>query len=183
VPAALPAAQPERARLHPEAQIEVLVASGAAMREAFLEGRIQLLVGDPAYMAPLQPLWRRRSPLVWAAAADWSAPAGPLPLVLFSRPCNWRQPLLDALTAAGAPWRVAFESSSLAAVQAAVRSGIGVAALFGENLLAGMAVWSAPGLPAAPDAEIALFRREDARGEPLVDALGALLRRHLAPRG
>jgi DNA-binding transcriptional LysR family regulator len=49
-----------------------------------------------------------------------------LPLVLMGAPCLFRQRALESLEAAGRPWRVAFTSSSLAGVWAAVAAGLGV---------------------------------------------------------
>ncbi|MFF8263002.1 LysR substrate-binding domain-containing protein [Streptomyces virginiae] len=102
--APFPQALADFARLDPDAALEVVSAPGPYMREAFSSGRIHIALCDPSYLPGLPP-------------------------VLFSPPCRWRTPVLDALEANGRPWRVVFESTSLAAVQAAVRAGLGAAAL------------------------------------------------------
>ncbi|GIH06097.1 LysR family transcriptional regulator [Rhizocola hellebori] len=170
--APLPQALADFARLHPGASLELFTAPGPAMRDAFTAGRVHLALCDPSYL-PETPLWTVRLPLAWASGPGIDLSLDPLPLVLFSQPCRWRAPLLDALDAAGRTWRVAFESTSLAGVTAAVRAGLGVAALLPANLDPGMA---AAGLPGLPDVELGLVRRPDTQGDPLVDAVEAVLR-------
>jgi DNA-binding transcriptional LysR family regulator len=98
--------------------------------------------------------------------------------VLSSQPCNWRAPVLAALDAAGRRWRVVFESTGVSGVQAAVRAGLGVAALLPEAVGTGMtARGSAEGLPALPTVELGLMRRPGSEGDPLVDAVEVLLKR------
>lgn len=98
--------------------------------------------------------------------------ADPLPLVLFSPPCNWRQPLLDSLDRR---WRVAFQSTSVHAVQAAIAAGLGVGALLPANVPAGT---TQPDLPAPPRVDITISRA--AGPDPAIDSLERLLRRALA---
>ncbi len=153
--------------------IEVVSAPGPAMREAFTAGRLHLALCDPSYL-PEPPRWTVRLPLIWACRPDIELRRDPLPLVLFSQPCQWRAPVLDSLEAAGRAWRIVFESTSLAGVQAAVRAGLGVAALLPANIDPGT---TAAGLPDLPDVELGLVRRSGPEGDPLVDAVEAVLRR------
>lgn len=168
----LPQALADFARVHPGATLELVSAPGPAMREAFTTGRLHLALCDPSYL-PEPPRWTVRLPLAWATGPGVDPSVDPLPLVLFSQPCRWRAPLLDALDAAGRAWRIVFESTSLAGVTAAVRAGLGITALLPANLDPGTA---APGLPDLPDVELGLVRRSDTEGDPLVDAVEALLR-------
>jgi DNA-binding transcriptional LysR family regulator len=50
----------------------------------------------------------------------------PLPLAILESPCRFRDASLEALEAAGRPYRVALETPSLSALRAAVESGLGV---------------------------------------------------------
>lgn len=177
--AALPAALADFAKLHPEVQLEIMVASGEAMRDAFNNGHLQLVLGDTSYF-PIQPRWSVSLPLTWAAAPGFDRNTDPLPLILFSLPCQWRRPLLDALDRKGRAWRIAFESTSLTAVQAAIRAGLGVAALLPANLQAGMTVLE-PGddLPSISAVTLGLVRQPGSEGEPLLNNLELLLRRLL----
>ncbi|WP_433188442.1 LysR family transcriptional regulator [Actinoallomurus sp. CA-150999] len=174
--ARLPQALADFAGVHPDATLEVISVSGPAMRHAFESGRLDLALCDPTYL-PEPPRWSVRLPLTWAFAPGFDTRTDPLPLVLFSQPCRWRAPVLDTLDAAGRRWRVVFESTGLAGVLAAVRAGLGVAALLPANLDADLtAAADTARLPALPDVELGLIRRSGTEGDPLVDAVEAVLR-------
>ncbi|WP_331767080.1 LysR substrate-binding domain-containing protein [Embleya sp. NBC_00896] len=97
--------------------------------------------------------------------------------MLFSQPCQWRQPALDALDRHGRHWRIAFQSTSVHAVQAAVSAGIGVGALLPGNLPPGAVRLSAQhGLPSAPTVDIAISRRADTDTDAALVSLERLLR-------
>jgi DNA-binding transcriptional LysR family regulator len=179
--ASLPSVLADFARLHPGTVLEVMTGPGPAMREAWETGRIQLAFCDTDYF-PQPPRWSAQFPLVWATGPRMDLSTDPLPLVLFSQPCNWRAPVLAALDAAGRRWRVAFESTGVSGVQAAVRAGLGVAALLPEAVGPGMtARGSAEGLPTLPSVELGLMRRPGSEGDPLVDAVEVLLKRLTGP--
>ncbi|WP_141575206.1 LysR family transcriptional regulator [Actinomadura sp. WMMA1423] len=164
------------ARLHPGATLEVLSLSDTAMREAYDAGRVQLVL-DAVPDVPAPPRWTVRRPLVWAVGQGADVAADPLPVVLFSNPCSWRTAVLEALERSDRRWRVAFESNGLAGVLAAVRAGLGVAALMPANLEPAMACHDADALPALPDVEFGLVRHPATGGDPLVDAVETALRR------
>jgi DNA-binding transcriptional LysR family regulator len=164
------------ARLHPGATLEVLTFSKAAMREAYDAGRVQLVL-DQVPDVPGQPRWTVRRPLVWAVGQGVDVAADPLPVVLFSDPCPFRTAVLETLQRADRRWRVAFESNSLVGVLAAVRAGLGVAALMPPNLEPVMACHDADALPTLPDVELGLARHPRTEGDPLIDAVETALRR------
>jgi DNA-binding transcriptional LysR family regulator len=172
----LPQALADLARLHPGATLEVLTFSSAAMREAYDTGRVQLVL-DEAPQVPGPPRWTVRRPLVWAIGQGVDVTADPLPVVLFSDPCFWRTSVLAALDRADRRWRVAFESNSLVGVLAALRAGLGVAALMPANLEPAMACHDGDALPGLPDVELGLARHPRTEGDPLIDAVEASLRR------
>ena len=164
-------------QVHPELELDVMVAEGEAMREAFGTGKLDLAVTDTVSLGAT-PRRHRVSPLVWAAAATFDPARSPiLPLVLFRHPCEWRVRTVQALDQLGRRWRTAFESSSLTAVQAAVRAGMGVATLLPKNVESGMTILDleANNLPPAPDVELALYRRPGLRNDPVTDVLERLL--------
>ncbi|MGI5240645.1 LysR family transcriptional regulator [Dactylosporangium sp. CA-139066] len=176
--AQLPQVLADLARLHPGATLEVLSVSSAAMREAYDAGRVHLVLDEVADL-PGPPRWTVRRPLVWAAGRDVDVSADPLPVVLFSNACVWRTAVLETLGRTDRPWRVAFESNSLVGVLAAVRAGLGVAALMPANLEPAMAGHDADALPTLPDVELGLARHPRSDGDPLVDAVETALRRTL----
>ncbi|WP_436759739.1 LysR family transcriptional regulator [Streptosporangium sp. V21-05] len=167
------------ARLHPGATLEVLSLSNAEMREAYDAGRVQLVLDEVPHL-PWPPRWTVRLPLVWAVGQGVSTDADPLPVVLFSNACAWRTSVLEAMEVmegTGRRWRVAFESNSLAGVLAALRAGLGVAALLPANLEPAMACHDVAALPPLPDVELGLARHHGTEGDALVDAVETALRR------
>jgi DNA-binding transcriptional LysR family regulator len=171
----LPQALADLARLHPGATLEVLSLSNTATRQAYDDGRVQLVL-DAVPDVPGPPRWTVRRPLVWAIGQDVDVAADPLPVVLFSTPCSWRTPVLETLERADRRWRVAFESNSLVGVLAAVRAGLGVAALMPANLEPVMARHDTDALPTLPDVELGLVRHPRTEGDPLIDAVETALR-------
>lgn len=171
----LPQVLADLARLHPGATLEVLILSNAAMREAYDAGRVQVVL-DEVGGVPGPPRWTARHPLVWAVGQGVNVSANPLPVVLFSNPCTFRTSVLETLERAGRRWRVAFESNSLIGVLAAVRAGLGVAALMPANLDPLMARHDTDALPALPDIEFGLVRNPGTEGDPLIDAVDTVLR-------
>ncbi|MET8835410.1 LysR family transcriptional regulator [Micromonospora sp. NPDC004540] len=172
----LPQALADLARLHPGATLEVLSLSTAAMREAYDAGRVQLVL-DEVPDLPGPPRWTVRRPLVWAIGQGVDVAADPLPVVLFSNTCAWRTAVLETLDGADRRWRAAFESNSLVGVLAAVRAGLGVAALMPTNLEPAMACHDPDALPTLPDVELGLARHPRTEGDPLIDAVETALRR------
>ncbi|MEO3756026.1 LysR family transcriptional regulator [Streptomyces sp. B6B3] len=171
----LPQVLADLAQLHPGATLEVLSVSTPEMREAYDAGRVQLVLDEPHFPGP--PRWTVRRPLVWAIGRGVDVTADPLPVVLFTGPCSWRASVLETLKRADRRWRVAFESNSLVGVLAALRAGLGVAALMPANLEPAMACHDADALPTLPDIELALTRHPRTEGDPLVDAVETALRR------
>ena len=164
------------AQVHPELELDVMVAEGDAMREAFGGGKLVLALADTVLIGAT-PRRRRVCPLAWVAAPSFDQAArDPLPLVLFRHPCEWRVRTVRALDRSGRRWRTAFESGSLTAIQAAVRAGVGVATLLPGNVETGMAVLDpeANQLPAPPDVELALYRRPGLQNDPAIDVLERL---------
>ncbi|MEV2253234.1 LysR family transcriptional regulator [Streptomyces sp. NPDC050147] len=174
--AQLPQALADLARLHPGATLEVLSCSSPEMREAYDAGNVQLVL-DEVPVLPAVPRWTVRRPLVWAIGQGVDVTADPLPVVLFSGTCTWRTSVLETLERAGLRWRVAFESNSLVGVLAAVRAGLGVAALMPTNLEPGMVGHDTNVLPTLPDVELGLARHPRTEGDPLIDAVETALRR------
>lgn len=117
----------------------------------------------------------RREQAVWAAAASYSVDQRtPLPVALYPRGCLFRQWAAEALDRAGRPWRLAFVSPRLAAVESIAAQGLAVTVVKSGTLPARLRRLSErDGMPALPSAEICLHRA------PRLSHAGALLADHL----
>ena len=68
-----------------------------------------------------------RQKVMWIAARDFKLdPRQPVPLVLLEAPCIFRNLALEALERHGIPWRIAYSTSSLSGLRAAVKAGLGI---------------------------------------------------------
>jgi DNA-binding transcriptional LysR family regulator len=178
-PVTLPGVLAEFAAVHPAVELEVIIDNARALAERDAGGQLDLLVGDPSVMDAAAVRWRTTVPLVWAATPGFDLSQDPLPLVLFSLPCRWRRPTLDALARDNRRWRTAFQGSTLGAVQAAVGAGLGIAALMPINVPAGC-IHIDPGvLTPPPDVDLVIARGARTEHHPSVDALESMLRRSL----
>ncbi|MEV0125108.1 LysR family transcriptional regulator [Streptomyces sp. NPDC050703] len=173
--ARLPQALAELAQMHPGAALEVLSLPDDAIREAYDAGHVQLVLNEVAAL-PDPPKWRLSRPLHWAIGRGVDVTADPLPVVLFSGKCSWRTSALTALDRADRPWRVTFESNSLTGVLAALRAGLGVAALLPMNIDAAMTCHDAGALPPLPEVELGLARHPRSADDQLIDAVESVLR-------
>jgi DNA-binding transcriptional LysR family regulator len=177
---ALPSVFADFARMHPDTTLELLSLVSVDTQEALDSGRIQLALCDAAFLRrPLR--WTRPMPLLWAAAEGFDASLDPVPLVVFSEPCSWRSLMQAALSSAGRRCRVAFESGSLTAVQAAVRAGLGATALLPTSMAGLVSEPISQDLPALPEIEIGLSRRPESEGDKLVNAVEELLKKLVQP--
>lgn len=97
--------------------------------------------------------------LVWCASPDLlHRPGDPVRLAVVARPCRLMEVATETLDAAGTPWRLAFASRDLIAVQAAVEAGLGIGCI-GRSSVPPGAVLLGPenGLPPLPQSEIVLL--------------------------
>jgi DNA-binding transcriptional LysR family regulator len=116
------------ARSHPRVQIEATVALNAQLLELVLHGHLDLA---PAWDTGSSTPHSQRIaelPMCWIGRADSpDRPEGEaLSLVTFETPCLMRSAALKAMDQAGISWRVAFTSSSLSGIWAAVSAGLGI---------------------------------------------------------
>jgi len=115
--------------------------------------------------------------LVWIGAEHGDADLpldgeAPLPLATFSPPCTFRQVAVDALNQAGIPWRVAYTTTSLPGLMAAVKSGLGVTARTEHALVPGTAIVAPPAqLPSLPPVDVVLRHARQSRIGDLLEAL------------
>lgn len=142
---------------HPQVEIEVRCGLSADLIQQVDKGQV-----DFALVTRLPGLdggvTVRREPLVWVAADESVAQKRPLPLALFSVGCPFREAALAALRKSDMPWRVAYESMSVASLLAAVSEGLALAAITPISMLPNLKVLgSRHGLMDLPGIEITLY--------------------------
>ena len=144
---------------NPDLQFQITVSGSAEIGEAYAAGAFDAIVVRQEEAGPGQPLLEDR--LVWARAPGLVlAPGEPVPLITLGEPCAVRRAGVAALRAAGRDWREVMLCRGVAAVQAAVAAGLGVAALDRRNLPPGcVEVGEESGLPALPGGFIVLHTR------------------------
>ncbi len=142
---------------HPLVEVEVRCNMSTDLMPAVDRGILDLAIISRALGAQ-DGITLRREPLIWAAADEVLARRRPMPLALFSPGCPFREATLGSLDKAGIPYRIAYESPSIASINAAVCEGLAVTAMARLSLMASMKVLDgAHGLPPLPDVEIALY--------------------------
>ncbi len=117
----------------------------------------------------------RSEQAVWATSASHVVERQqPLPLALYPQGCLFRKWAIDALDAAGLPWRLAFVSHSLAAVEAVAAQGLAVTVVKAGTFPPKLRLLSdREGMPRLPAADICLHRATN------LSPAGALLADHL----
>lgn len=109
-------------REHPEAQVQVRVGTAAELQGLIQAEQLDVVLcmgsaDDPAAI--------RTTPMRWLGNADLTR-QDVLPLAVLERRCRFRDAALAALEQSGRPYRIVLETPSLAALRAAVDSGLGV---------------------------------------------------------
>lgn len=112
----------------------------------------------------------------WYGAPMLDLAAGqPVPLLLFESPCVFRRLALEALQREGRAWQVALTSTSVSALWAAARAGLGVLPRAGLHRPAEVQpMGAALGLPPLPAVTVSLRRQPDEH-RPAVAALAGLV--------
>jgi DNA-binding transcriptional LysR family regulator len=146
-------------RSHPSVQIEVVVDRNRRLLERLDNGELDLVLAlDNASRSDSEAV--ASLPLVWigpAADVDVWRSGEPIPLAMYEAPCFFRQRALAALDQAGLSWRIAFSSSSLRGLWAAVEAGLGVTLRTTIGLPSGLrALNKINDLPPAPKLGISL---------------------------
>ncbi|MEJ2794244.1 LysR substrate-binding domain-containing protein [Iodobacter sp. LRB] len=160
---------------HPRLRLRVDVADKQTLFAAFERKELDVLVSMPlaAAATPDQAL---SLPLNWFAAPGFNLQVASIPLVIFSQPCTWRDRILETLNRANQPWHIVFESSSLAALQAAAEAGLGVTALLADTPPQHSQLITE--LPPLPDVTIAVYRQQGDT-DPINQQLAGLFLREL----
>ena len=143
--------------LYPKLEIDVRVKRSPDMRQLLKDREIDLAVTTMGF-DEFSYETLRRSPTVWFCATDYDfQPSEPVPLVVLDEPSPFRALAIKHLNEAGIPWRIAYVASTLSAVRAAVKAGLGVTARPIEMMSPELRVLGlSERLPKLPETEYAL---------------------------
>lgn len=164
---------------HPGVSVEARVARNPELEQRVLAGELDVILswGTDTSLPERQNV--RTVPLHWIGRPGGSVShdGTALPLVLMDAPCLMRSQALSALDRAGIPWRMAFTSTTLSAVWAAVRAGLGVTL----RSILGCPPDLGPltGLPELPDLQVCLTSLNH-EPDPVSEAMLAILREELS---
>mgnify|MGYP000853977816 FL=1 len=152
--------------VYPKLALDVSVKRNAFMVEMLKENEVDLVVTTHR-PGQFDSLTLRTSPTHWYCAAEYVLQKGePIPLVLLDDPSPFRDMVLAALNEASIPWRLAYVASTLPAVRAAVKAGLGVTARPVEMMSPDLCVLGqSEGLPSLPDTEYLLCHNAASNNE------------------
>ncbi len=180
--ACLPQVLMTLAARHPEIQFLATVGASVEIYEAFTSGQYDaVVVREESGNNKGRRLFRDK--MIWAAAKGFAWDRStPLPLVSLAAPCGVRATAITALAAQDIAWREVFVGTGVAAVQAAVSAGLGIAALDSRNLPHDCRhVKSSLGLPPLPATEMLLHHRVPGRrGNEIATAIATAFRESAA---
>lgn len=152
--------------VYPKLALDVSVKRNAFMVEMLKENEVDLVVTTHR-PGQYDCLTLRTSPTHWYCAAEYVLQKGePIPLVLLDDPSPFRDMVLTTLNEASIPWRLAYVASTLPAVRAAVKAGLGVTARPVEMMSPDLRVLGqSEGLPSLPDTEYLLCHNAASNNE------------------
>ncbi len=162
---------------HARVKLEVVVERSQELVRAYRAGKLDLAIALGESPAG-EVLGKQR--VMWIAAREFKLhPQQPVPLVLLDAPCIFRSLAIEALDAQGIPWRIAYSTSSLSGLRAAVKAGLGItprAATIREGELLYMP--HSRKLPALGRLSLSLYGAK-APGAPAIAKLADLVRERL----
>lgn len=132
-------------RRHPMVRLHVRMGLSGPIAQLLRGGELDLALIQVLEPEPRDSvLWTEE--LRWIASPTYAPDMGePLPLVTFGPHSNYRDLMLDALSASDVESYVAFESESSAGVRSAVAAGFGVALINERGITEECSPWEAPG--------------------------------------
>jgi DNA-binding transcriptional LysR family regulator len=128
-------------RWHPDASIELKVGVTADLLRQQARGRLDVVFGKQCERVFEIGALMWEEDLVWAYGADKDFDsAAVVPLAVFPEPCVYRESAFAALGRSARPWRLVFESSSMAGCVSAALAGFAVTLIARSQLHDGLRV-------------------------------------------
>ena len=147
------------ATLYPRLAIDVRVKRSPLIADMLSHGEVDLAI-TTAKVDNHPHVILRTSPTLWYCSADYQFQSGEsVPLVVMDEPSPFRDMAIEHLTRAGIAWRIAYVASSLSAIRAAVRAGLGITARPIEMMSPDLRVLGeTEGLPRLPETHYSLCK-------------------------
>ncbi|MFK4443559.1 DNA-binding transcriptional LysR family regulator [Caballeronia udeis] len=128
-------------RTHPGASVELKVGVTANLVDDLQRGDFDVVFGKQCARVPGNGTLLWEEELVWAYDADSVFDSdNEVPVAVFPEPCVYREAAIAALTHAARPWRLVFESSSMAGCLSAAQAGFAVTPVARSQLREGLRV-------------------------------------------
>jgi DNA-binding transcriptional LysR family regulator len=159
-------------------KLEVVVERSHELVKSYRAGKLDLALALGE--APGGEILGRQK-VVWISARDFNLdPRQPIPLVLLEAPCIFRNLALEAFERHGIPWRIAYSTSSLSGLRAAVKAGLGITPRTATTRESDLHyVQQSRRLPALGRLSLSLYGAK-APGSPAVTKLAELVRERLS---
>ncbi len=151
------------AEIYPGVHFEIHCDSTDVLYPRFKAGALDLAVLTEQEI-PQGGRLLRQEPVVWATSRQHQTHRlDPLPLAVFPAPCMFRKWAIESLEEQGRAYRLAYSSRSMAAVIAAVTSGLAITTTARSSMTPEMRVLTeADGFSPLPDARISLYKASNA---------------------
>ncbi len=152
-------------KTHPKIQIDVRCQPSEELLVGVRSGKYDMIIFTQGTNHKFGELVRTE-PMHWVVGKDSEADKMvPLPIACGNKDCCWRLSAEDALNDAELDFRIAYTSSNATAITSAVNAGLAIGLLCESSITSDMrTLGPAEGMPAIPDAEIALLRASNAYG-------------------
>ena len=168
---------------HRNVHVEVQAGPNHILGEEIAAGRLDVAIALFKQRAAAEGEALCDLPMRWIAQRNNAelADQDPLPLVLFSHPCHFREAALTALDRAKRRWHAAVTTPSLPGIWASLRSRLGVAVRTEHGLPQDMVCLPRnAGLPDLPRIELRMLRAPEASAP--AHSLAAILKRETVER-
>lgn len=161
-------------RTHPKASVELKVGITSDLLQQQQLGQLDVVFGKQCRKIDDQGELLWEEPLIWAYSSRANLEGDfPYPLAMFPEPCVYREAALQALSRSKRPWRLAFESSSMAGCISAALAGFAVTPIARSQLREGLReLDKKDGLPPLGTARFyAFFNRTNDVAQALVESV------------
>lgn len=117
---------------HPDVSLEVNCDLSVKLLQDFQQGDYDLVLATASLLDSKLSKANEEfvESIVWVTNGQFTWPKQqPIPLVVYPSGCRYRQQIIAKLNQEGIAWRIAYSSSSLLGIQAAIEAGLGISAL------------------------------------------------------